>query len=222
MKNNRNWENNRMNKKEDRSNSNWTNSNNLNSQNKNFGQPRRDNKHFSNNRGENNYMNKKLLGNKRNFNHPNDDFNQKRPNQTFNKSNNNNINSQEMNNSGNNSNNRYYYNIFEDPRFNPNKLSKFNSENFSSQDYLPIKAFQKKILDKVSKNRITIVSGYTGCGKSTQIPQYIYRLNPNYKILMTQPRRIAAVSIAKRLAEEMGEKNVGKLIFHRNKTNQFI
>ena len=215
MKNNRNWENNRMNKKENRSNSNWTNSNNLNSQNKNFGQPRRDNKHFSNNRGENNYMNKKLLGNKRNFNHPNDDFNQKRPYQTFNKSNNNNINSQEMNNSGNNSNNRYYYNIFEDPRFNQNKLSKFNSENFSSQDYLPIKAFQKKILDKVSKNRITIVSGYTGCGKSTQIPQYIYRLNPNYKILMTQPRRIAAVSIAKRLAEEMGEKNVGKLIgFH--------
>ena len=215
MSNNRNWENNRMNKKDDRSNRNWPNSNNSNYQNKNFIQPRRENKYFYNNRGENNHMNKKFLGNKRNFNHPNDEFNQKRPYQPFNKNNNNHINNREVNNSGNNSNNRYYYNIFEDPRFNANQINKFNSEKFSSQNYLPIKVFQKKILDEISRNRITIVSGYTGCGKSTQIPQYIYGLNPNYKILMTQPRRIAAVSIAKRLAEEMGENKIGKLIgFH--------
>ena len=80
-------------------------------------------------------MNKKFLGNKRNFNHPNDEFNQKRPYQPFNKNNNNHINNREVNNSGNNSNNRYYYNIFEDPRFNANQINKLlNGKSTTSQN----------------------------------------------------------------------------------------
>ena len=48
------------------------------------------------------------------------------------------------------------------------------------------------------------MSGNTGCGKSTQIAQYIYNDDKNKKILITQPRRISTISIANRIAKEMG------------------
>jgi HrpA-like RNA helicase len=38
---------------------------------------------------------------------------------------------------------------------------------------LPIKAYKKEILDRIRKNQVVIVEGDTGCGKTTQIPQYI-------------------------------------------------
>ena len=71
---------------------------------------------------------------------------------------------------------------------------------------LPIFLFKEEILEKIEKNRIIIISGNTGCGKSTQVPQYIFDSNEKNSILMTQPRRIIAVSIAKRLSEEMNLK----------------
>lgn len=51
-----------------------------------------------------------------------------------------------------------------------------------------------------------IILGETGSGKTTQIPQYIYsaRLQGNKKIAITQPRRVAAISVAMRVALEMG------------------
>lgn len=55
-----------------------------------------------------------------------------------------------------------------------------------------------------------IISLKTGCGKSTKVPQYIYGFKCDSKILMNQPRRIAAVSIAKRFAQEMGGKTRSK------------
>ena len=79
---------------------------------------------------------------------------------------------------------------------------------------LPIANFKDEILRKINQNRIVIISGNTGCGKSTQVPQYIYNSNNENSIIMTQPRRIAAVSIAKRLAEEMKEKIGKKVGFH--------
>ena len=64
---------------------------------------------------------------------------------------------------------------------------------------------------------MTIISGETGCGKSTQVPQYIDEQARNkgqrYKILCTQPRRIACISIAKRVAAEMGQV-VGEMVGH--------
>ena len=69
-------------------------------------------------------------------------------------------------------------------------------------------------MENIEKNRVIIISGNTGCGKSTQVPQYIYHSNTKNTILMTQPRRIAAVSISKRLAQEMGEKVGEKIGFH--------
>lgn len=55
---------------------------------------------------------------------------------------------------------------------------------------------------------MTIIKGSTGCGKTTQVPQFIldsYAQNRKHcNIIVTQPRRIAAISVAKRVAEERG------------------
>eukprot|EP01059_Diplonema_ambulator_P017209 TRINITY_DN29189_c0_g1_i1.p1 TRINITY_DN29189_c0_g1~~TRINITY_DN29189_c0_g1_i1.p1 ORF type:complete len:941 (+),score=208.08 TRINITY_DN29189_c0_g1_i1:38-2824(+) len=57
--------------------------------------------------------------------------------------------------------------------------------------------------------QLSMISGETGCGKSTQIPQLIYeqalQRGEGVKIIVTQPRRIAAISLAERTAAELGE-----------------
>ncbi len=60
---------------------------------------------------------------------------------------------------------------------------------------------------KIAANQVTIVSGETGCGKTTQIPQYVLEehLNSNNKrVAVTQPRRVAAITIAEHVARELG------------------
>ena len=63
-----------------------------------------------------------------------------------------------------------------------------------------------QILDTIRANQVTIIHGMTGSGKTTQVPQYILdecasdRVYCN--IVVTQPRRIAAISIAKRVCSE--------------------
>jgi len=56
---------------------------------------------------------------------------------------------------------------------------------------------------------VTIISGDTGCGKSTQIPKYILddclKMNQECRIICTQPRRIAAITLAKRVQDEVSE-----------------
>ena len=199
-----------------RSNSKYSNKNNtynssstLNKESKNRNYPQNTNdKRFNNNSSSNNNVNsdRKLLGNKRSINHSIDeDWYSKKNNPT--------------NNNTNNSN-RYNYNNMDNSNrtyngtSNQKNINSFNSQNFSSQKELPIFPYKEEILQKISQNRITIISGNTGCGKSTQIPQYIYQSNPSNKILMTQPRRIAAISISKRLAEEMGERIGKKIGYH--------
>ncbi len=57
------------------------------------------------------------------------------------------------------------------------------------------------------KNQIVVVEGQTGSGKTTQLPQFIcYSDLPQMKgkmVACTQPRRVAAMSVAKRVADEM-------------------
>jgi hypothetical protein len=55
-----------------------------------------------------------------------------------------------------------------------------------------------------SQARVILVSGATGCGKSTQIPQIILSHHPTAKVVVTQPRRIAATGVAGRVAQEHG------------------
>lgn len=73
---------------------------------------------------------------------------------------------------------------------------------------LPSYKVKDKIVESVQNNRVTIIAGDTGCGKTTQIPQILYDANifPREKaIVCTQPRRISALSVAQRVAKERGE-----------------
>ncbi|CAD5124250.1 DgyrCDS12547 [Dimorphilus gyrociliatus] len=69
------------------------------------------------------------------------------------------------------------------------------------QRNLPIFAYKEKILEEIKQNQVVVVAGDTGCGKSTQIPQYL--LEAGYSnIACTQPRRIACISLSKRVGYE--------------------
>ncbi|OGD19416.1 MAG: ATP-dependent RNA helicase HrpA [Candidatus Aminicenantes bacterium RBG_13_64_14] len=72
---------------------------------------------------------------------------------------------------------------------------------------LPISAMAREIVQAVKRHRAVIVSGETGCGKSTQIPKMCLEAGRGVagRIACTQPRRIAAVTIAHRIAEELKE-----------------
>ncbi|KAJ3119683.1 hypothetical protein HK098_005229, partial [Nowakowskiella sp. JEL0407] len=78
---------------------------------------------------------------------------------------------------------------------------------------LPVYNLRNEIISLVGNNQVVIVSGETGSGKSTQVPQFILEdaiENKNEcKIFCTQPRRISALSIASRVSEEMGDSEVG-------------
>lgn len=80
---------------------------------------------------------------------------------------------------------------------------------------LPIDALRSVIEQAVQLHRVVIVQTKTGSGKSTRVPQYLLSLAD--KVVVTQPRRIAASSIAKRVAEEMGVE-LGTLVGYRTGT----
>ena len=71
---------------------------------------------------------------------------------------------------------------------------------------LPIFQLREQFLEAVNKNQILCVIGETGSGKTTQMTQYLVEAGYGTKGIVgcTQPRRVAAISIAKRVAEEVG------------------
>ncbi|KAL8533626.1 hypothetical protein ACS0TY_009866 [Phlomoides rotata] len=72
---------------------------------------------------------------------------------------------------------------------------------------LPIASVEKRLVEEVRNNDVLIIVGETGSGKTTQLPQYLYNggFCRNGGIIgITQPRRVAAVTVAKRVAEECG------------------
>ncbi len=89
---------------------------------------------------------------------------------------------------------------------------------------LPITDKKNEIIDSIRKNQVIIIAGDTGSGKSTQIPKMCLKAGQGIfgKIGCTQPRRIAAVTIAQRIAQEMGEevgRSVGCKIRFRDQTS---
>ncbi len=78
---------------------------------------------------------------------------------------------------------------------------------------LPITKYKDEIIQSIKQHQVLIISGETGSGKTTQIPKFCLEAGRGIfgKIGCTQPRRIAAVSIAGRIAEELGE-NIGKTV----------
>ncbi|NXV60656.1 DHX40 helicase, partial [Molothrus ater] len=71
---------------------------------------------------------------------------------------------------------------------------------------LPIRRSRRELVEAVRERPFLIVTGETGSGKSTQLPRYLYEagLARHGAIGVTQPRRVATVSVAQRVAEEMG------------------
>lgn len=74
---------------------------------------------------------------------------------------------------------------------------------------LPIYTFREQLLKAIAQYQVLIIVGETGSGKTTQIPQYLHEAGytkDGLKVGCTQPRRVAAMSVAARVAEEMGVK----------------
>lgn len=73
------------------------------------------------------------------------------------------------------------------------------------REYLPAFAVREDLLRVIRENQVTIVIGETGSGKTTQLTQFLYEdgFGKTGMIGCTQPRRVAAMSVAKRVAEEM-------------------
>ncbi|GMF25156.1 unnamed protein product [Phytophthora fragariaefolia] len=73
---------------------------------------------------------------------------------------------------------------------------------------LPVYDYREQILELVERNQLVVLSGDTGCGKSTQIPQFLLDdalargRGDETRIICTQPRRISAISLAERVARE--------------------
>ncbi|EDN08092.1 pre-mRNA splicing factor ATP-dependent RNA helicase prp16 [Histoplasma mississippiense (nom. inval.)] len=81
------------------------------------------------------------------------------------------------------------------------------------REYLPAFAVREELLRVIRDNQVVIVVGQTGSGKTTQLTQFLYE-DGYAKLGMigcTQPRRVAAMSVAKRVSEEM-EVKLGGLV----------
>jgi HrpA-like RNA helicase len=70
---------------------------------------------------------------------------------------------------------------------------------------LPIYRFEQELVEAIRHHQVVVVAGPTGCGKTTQLPQMLLRAGLTDRCIgVTQPRRLAAVSVAWRIAEEQG------------------
>lgn len=92
-------------------------------------------------------------------------------------------------------------------------LERANRSSFTAmlrqRQNLPVFRNKLEILSTIEKSQFVIICADTGAGKSTQIPSYVLENEllhgRDVRILVTQPRRISAISIAKRVSEEIGE-----------------
>ncbi len=80
-------------------------------------------------------------------------------------------------------------------------------------DQLPIVERRQELLDTIRDHQVVVIAGETGSGKSTQIPKFCLELGRGIDAMIghTQPRRLAARSIATRVADELGTE-VGDLV----------
>ncbi|XP_076809784.1 ATP-dependent RNA helicase DHX33-like [Clavelina lepadiformis] len=94
----------------------------------------------------------------------------------------------------------------EKPYSHKNDATKPSSNDLEEEvKSLPIYSARKKLVEQLRDAETTIIIGETASGKTTQIPRYIFRsgLSGNGMIACTQPRRVAAITIAQRVAQEM-------------------
>lgn len=91
------------------------------------------------------------------------------------------------------------------------KFNKIYKSRFEERRRLPAFGKRKEILAMIDQHQVLLISGETGCGKTTQVPQFILddaimsNKGSACNIVCTQPRRISAISIAERVAYERNE-----------------
>lgn len=93
----------------------------------------------------------------------------------------------------------------------PSKPSKMQLEQ--QRQALPVTGCKKRLLEEIHKTDTLLIMGETGSGKTTQIPQFLLEAGFGKKgmIAVTQPRRVAAITIAKRVAQEQ-QCQLGELV----------
>ena len=76
----------------------------------------------------------------------------------------------------------------------------------SASKKLPIQDYHQELIEAVRNSQSIVITGETGCGKTTQFPQFLYKAGFSQEgiIGVTQPRRVAAISVALRVSHEMG------------------
>ncbi|PKU81642.1 DExH-box ATP-dependent RNA helicase DExH3 isoform X1 [Dendrobium catenatum] len=90
----------------------------------------------------------------------------------------------------------------------------------NSRRSLPAYMEKESLLSAIARNQVTIISGETGCGKTTQLPQYVLESEIESgrgafcNIICTQPRRISAMTVAERVSTERGE-NLGETVGYK-------
>ncbi|KAJ8521412.1 hypothetical protein ONZ45_g1880 [Pleurotus djamor] len=79
----------------------------------------------------------------------------------------------------------------------------------TQRNTLPIASYRETIMETLESSQVLVLSGETGCGKSTQVPSFILESQLSQgkpcRILCTEPRRISAMSLAHRVSRELGE-----------------
>jgi ATP-dependent helicase HrpA len=91
-----------------------------------------------------------------------------------------------------------------------------NLPKFSYNDDLPITARKEDIIRAIERHPVVIVSGETGSGKTTQLPKFCLAAGRGIDGIIghTQPRRIAAMTVARRIAEEFGQE-IGRAVGYK-------
>jgi pre-mRNA-splicing factor ATP-dependent RNA helicase DHX16 len=86
---------------------------------------------------------------------------------------------------------------------------------------LPVYQYRDQLLAAIEEHPVIVLIGETGSGKTTQVPQFLASLNHGKKIMITQPRRVAAMSVAARVAEEQSVK-LGTTVGYRVRFDEKI
>ncbi|KAK0425677.1 hypothetical protein QR680_009318 [Steinernema hermaphroditum] len=83
---------------------------------------------------------------------------------------------------------------------------------------LPTYAHREEILTTIKNHKVTLITGGTGCGKTTQVPQFLLEdamsNGKKLRIVVTQPRRLPAIAVAERVAKERGERLGSTVGYH--------
>ena len=103
--------------------------------------------------------------------------------------------------------------------------SRLDYRSLSESANLPITEYRDQILKGIENNRALLIKGDTGCGKTTQVPQFIMDSfiakgkATDCNMIVSQPRKISAVSLAERIAEERREE-IGEVVGYQVRLQQ--